>query len=327
MVKVRWGILSTANIGQKRVIPAIQQSSNGSVAAIASRDIERARQTAAELNIPRAYGSYEELLADPEIDAIYNPLPNNMHAPWSIKAAEAGKATLCEKPLASDAAEAQQIVDVFDEQGVLLAEAFMYRFHPRTRMIKQLIDEGALGSIRIMHASFTFWMTPERRVDDIRLQKEMAGGALMDVGCYCVNMMRLMTGEEPLRATAQARWGNSGVDEAMVGTLEFPSGALGHFDCGFDSVFENAYEIRGDKGRLWVEKGFVAEPDAEQVIHVWREDVHEAIVIPGVDHYRLMVEDFAGALLDIREPKYAPQDAVENMRVIDQLYLSAQAQR
>jgi predicted dehydrogenase len=134
-----------------------------------------------------------------------------------------------------------------------------------------------------------------------------------------------MTGEEPQRFTASARWGTSGVDEAMVGTLEFPSGALGHFDCGFDSVFNSSFEIRGDQGRIWVEKGFVAEPDAELVIHIWQGDAHEAIVIPPTDHYRLMVEDFAGALLDIREPKYPPQDGVANMRTIDQLYLSARA--
>ncbi|MBN1311399.1 MAG: Gfo/Idh/MocA family oxidoreductase [Anaerolineae bacterium] len=323
MDKVRWGILSTANIGRQRVIPAIQGSHNGIVEAIASRGIERAQKAAAEMSIPRAYGSYEELLADPDIDAIYNPLPNHMHATWSIKAAEAGKATLCEKPFASDATEAQQMVDVFKKRNILLAEAFMYRFHPRTRRVKQLVDEGVVGKIQIIQASFSFLMTPERRASDIRLKKEMAGGALMDVGCYCVNVIRLMTGEEPERATASAKWADSGVDMNLAGTLEFPSGALAHFGCGFDAVFNSSYEIRGDEGRILVETGFVAPPDGEQVIHIWQGDVHEKITIPGADHYQLMVEDFADALLDGRPPRYDPQDGVKNMRVLDRLYASA----
>jgi predicted dehydrogenase len=166
-------------------------------------------------------------------------------------------------------------------------------------------------------------MSPERRIDDIRLKKEMAGGALMDVGCYCVNVIRLMTGEEPERVTASAKWTDSGVDMNLVGTLEFPSGALAHFGCGFDAVFNSSYEILGDKGRILAETGFVAEPDAEQTVHVWRGSKHEAIAIPGVDHYQLMAEDFADALLNGRPPRYDPQDAVENMRVLDRLYVSA----
>jgi len=325
MDKVRWGILSTANIGRQRVIPGIQNSKNGVVRAIASRGVERAQEVAGELNIPHAYGSYEELLADPDIDAIYNPLPNHMHASWSIKAAEAGKPMLCEKPFASDAAEAQQMVDVFKNQNILLAEAFMYRFHPRTQRVKQLVDEGAVGDIQMMKATFSFLMSPERRPDDIRLKKEMAGGALMDVGCYCVNVIRLMAGEEPKRVTASAKWADDGVDMNLVGTLEFPSGALAHFGCGFDAIFNSSYEILGNEGRILVEAGFVAEPDATQTVHVWRGSKHEAITIPGVDHYQLMAEDFADALLNGRPPRYDPQDAVENMHVLDRLYVSARA--
>ncbi len=323
MDKVRWGILSTANIGKRRVIPAIQQSSNSVAAAIASRGIERAQAAATELSIPRAYGSYEDLLADPEIDAIYNPLPNHMHAEWSIKAAEAGKATLCEKPLANDAAEAQQMVDAFKKRGILFAEAFMYRFHPQTVKVQELVRSGALGEIHILRAAFTFYMTPERRATDIRMKLDMAGGSLMDVGCYCINMMRLMTGEEPGRVTGAARWVESGVDGSFTGALQFPSGALGHFDCGFLSVFESGYEIRGDKGRLWVEKGFVADPDEAKTIHLWRGDQYEAIPVSAADHYVLMVEDFADALMRGRAPRFDPQDGVENMRVIDRLYAAA----
>ncbi|MBN1428638.1 MAG: Gfo/Idh/MocA family oxidoreductase [Anaerolineae bacterium] len=323
MDKIRWGILSTANIGRQRVIPAIQHSNNGMVAAIASRGIKRAQAVAREMDIPRAYGSYEELLADPDIDAIYNPLPNHLHAPWSIKAAEAGKPTLCEKPFAGDAAEAQEMVDVFKSRNILLAEAFMYRFHPRTQRAKQLVDEGVVGKVKLMQASFSFLMSPDRRAGDVRMKKEMAGGALMDVGCYCVNVIRLMLGEEPERVTASAVWADSGVDMNMVGTLKFPSGALAHFGCGFDAVPDSNYEILGDEGQILVESGFVATANAEQVIHVWRGDKHEVITIPGVDHYQLMVEDFADALISGRPPRFDPQDAAENMRVLDRLYISA----
>src|SRR5574341_901255 len=325
MDKVRWGILSTANIGKRRVIPAIQQSTNGIVAAIASRDIERAREAANTLNIPGIYGSYEQLLANPEIDAIYNPLPNHMHAEWSNRAAEAGKATLCEKPLASDAAEAQTMVDAFKERGILLAEAFMYRFHPQTRRVQELVQAGAIGRLLLIRAAFTFYMSPERRATDIRGKKEMAGGSLMDVGCYCINMMRLMAGEEPQRATGSALWGTGGVDESFAGTLQFPSGVLGHFDCGFLTVFESGYELRGDAGRLVVDKGFVSEPDEKRVIHLWRGDQYEAIAAPAANHYTLMVEDFADALMQRRPPRFDPQDGVDNMRAIDHLYESIPA--
>jgi predicted dehydrogenase len=168
-------------------------------------------------------------------------------------------------------------------------------------------------------------MSPERRGTDIRTKKEMAGGALMDVGCYCINVMRLMTREEPERTTGSALWGPGGVDESFVGTLKFPSGVLGHFDCGFLTVFESGYEIRGDAGRIVVDKGFVSEPDEHKVIHVWRGDQYEAIPVPAANHYTLMIEDFADALLNNRPPRFDPQDGVENMRVIDRLYESIPA--
>ncbi len=322
--KVRWGILSTANIGRVRVIPAIQKSRNGVVAAVASRDQHKAQTFAADLNIPTAYGSYEELLADPSIDAIYNPLPNSLHAEWSIKCAEAGKATLCEKPLASNAGEAQHMVDEFARLGVLFAEAFMYRFHPRAQRAKELIDTGAIGDVRFIQASFTFDITG--REDDVRLSKPLAGGSLMDIGCYCVNVMRLMTGEEPDRVQAFARIGQrSGVDENMVGILDFPSGVLGHFDCGFRSPATNFYEIRGATGRIVVEPAFVSEPTVESVIRYWDATSGSAgktITVPAVDQYQLMVEDFASALVEGHPPRYLPQDGVQNMHVIDRLYAS-----
>lgn len=317
--KIRWGILSTAHIGRVRVIPAIQKARNSVVAAVASRDLDRARDFARELGIPTAYGSYEELLADPNIDAIYNPLPNSEHAAWSIKCAEAGKATLCEKPLASNAAEAQVMVDAFARRHVLLAEAFMYRFHPQTQRVKAMIAEGAVGEINLIQASFTFDITG--REDDIRLKRTLAGGALMDVGCYCVNVMRLMTGEEPDDARAFARIGRE-VDETLTGILTFPSGALGHLDCGFRALTTNTYEIRGRRGRVVVDPAFIPASNRETVIRYYHNNVCDEIVIPPADQYQLMVEDFADALLNNRPPRFEPLDAVRNMVAIDRLYAS-----
>ncbi len=318
---VRWGIISTADIGAKRVIPAIHHSQNGEVAAVASRDLGRARAFARANDIPTAYGSYEELLADPDIDAVYNPLPNHLHAEWSIRAAEAGKATLCEKPFASDAAEAQGMADTFAERGVLLAEAFMYRFHPRTRRIKELIDGGAIGDVHMIHAAFSFDIDDE---DDICLKSEMAGGALMDVGCYCINVMRFVTGEEPDRASAQAEFGaRSGVDERLVGALGFPSSVLGVFDCSVRTPDRQMVEIRGAKGRIAVDLAFVPPEDEAATFQLWRGKKVEIIAVPVTDQYQLMVEDFADALLNDRPPRFPPQDGVANMRVVDRLLASA----
>ncbi len=317
--QIRWGILSTANIGRKKVIPGIQRASNGVVAAVASRDYDRAATFAADLGIPRVYGSYEELLDDPDIDAIYNPLPNSHHAEWAIRCAETGKPMLCEKPLARDAAEAQTMVDAFAARDVLFAEAFMYRFHPQHQHVRRLIDSGAIGDLNTIQATFSFDITG--REDDIRLQGDLAGGALMDIGCYCVNVMRFITGEEPEAVQAMARMGKE-VDEILTGLLAFPSGVMGHFDCGFRAIVTNTYEVRGPKGRIVVNTAFTPDWQQDTTIHHYHGQEHEIITIPAVDQYQLMVEDFGDALLNSRPPRFHPQDAVQNMAVIDQLYAS-----
>ncbi|MBL8119986.1 MAG: Gfo/Idh/MocA family oxidoreductase [Anaerolineae bacterium] len=319
--KIRWGVLSTAGIGKRRVIPAMQLTTNGEVAAVASRNLERARTFADELGIPKAYGSYEELIHDPEIDAIYNPLPNSEHAHWSILCAEAGKPVLCEKPLASDADEAQRMVDAFTSRGVLFAEGFMYRFHPLAAKVKALVESGGIGTFNTISATFSFTIRDEA---NIRLSSNLAGGALMDVGCYCLNVMRFMTGEEPVKAKALAYFGaESGVDERLVGLLQFPSGVLGHFDCGLRQQQTHTYELRGTGGRLVVEKGFTVQPLEEPIIRWWKGEAYEEIKLPAVNHYTLMAEDFADALLNKRAPRFAGQDGVENMRVIDALLADA----
>ncbi|MBI5668301.1 MAG: Gfo/Idh/MocA family oxidoreductase [Chloroflexi bacterium] len=319
--KIRWGILSTARIGRNSVIPAIRQSGNGEVVAVASRSLDRAQAFANEVNIPKAYGSYEAMIADPDIDAIYNPLPNSEHAAWSIRCAEAGKPVLCEKPFASDAPEAQQMTDAFTARGVLLAEAFMYRFHPQTVRLIELVRSGTIGMLTTITSAFTFTIRNEQ---DIRLDRALAGGALMDVGCYCVNISRLLAGEEPARAQAIARWGEaSDVDETLAGVLEFPSGAVAHFDCGFRTFRTNFCDIRGTTGRIFVEPVFNMEPTFEPVIRLWRGEEYEEIRVPAANHYTLMVEDFASALLNSRPPRYPAQDGVNTMRAIDMLYAAA----
>lgn len=318
--KIRWGILSTARIG-RRVIAAIQASHNGEVSLVASRSLERAQAWASQHGVPRACGSYEELLADADIDAVYNPLPNSMHAEWSVKCAEAGLPTLSEKPFASDAPEAQSIVDAFEEHDVPLAEAFMYRFHPQHAKVKKILASGGIGDLQSINSSFTHPVTDE---SDIRLSKELAGGALMDVGCYCVNMMRFMTSEEPERVSAAARIGErTEVDETLAGALYFPSGVIGCFDCGLRSFGQHTYTLKGSEGMINVPHSFVIDKAADGIVRHWQGDSYTEHIIPAVDQYRLMVEDFADALLSERPPRFAPTDAVNNMIVVDMLLANA----
>ncbi|MBZ0282660.1 MAG: Gfo/Idh/MocA family oxidoreductase [Anaerolineae bacterium] len=311
---IRWGILSTANIANRRVAPALKATRNGEVAAVASREIDKAQQFATDHGIPKAYGSYGELLTDPEIDAIYIPLPNSEHARWGNLCAEAGKAVLCEKPLARDATEAQMLVSTFAEKQLLLVEGFMYRFHPQTVKVREMLKSGAVGEITALSSAFSFSIRSETNV---RLNPILAGGALMDVGCYCINVMRLMTGEEPETARALAHFGASNVDERLAATVQFPSGAIGHFDCGLRGYRTHTYEIRGTEGRILVERGFTMEPGDEHIIRWWHGDDYEEVRTPMANHFTLMAEDFADALLTGRQPRYPATDAVHNMRAID----------
>src|SRR5258708_1305656 len=221
--RVRWGVISTADIGRKRVIPAIQASRNSIVLGIASRDEDRARACAKDLGIERAYGSYEALLADPDIDAIYNPLPNDGHVPWSFSAAKADKPTLCEKALAMNADQAQTMVDAFRERNVLFAEAFMYRYHPQHAIIKKLVEQDTIGKPNLISAAFTYSM-PESDTTNVRLIPELGGGGLWAVGCYCVTACRILAGMEPELVAAHAVYGKkSQDDEVAVGILQFPA--------------------------------------------------------------------------------------------------------
>ncbi len=322
--QIRWGILSTANIGLKRFIPGAMASHNGSVTAIASRDGARAREAAERLGIATAYDSYEALLADPDVDAIYNPLPNGMHAEWTLKAAAAGKPVLCEKPLAVSSAEAEEMIAGCRRHGVLLMEAFMYRFHPQHARVRELLDSGAIGELRAVRTAFTFMLEPLDR-KNVRLQGALAGGALMDVGCYTVNAARMLFAEEPLWASAQWDYRDEfGVEVMLAGVLGFSEGRMATFDCGFRAAGQGSYVAAGTSGQIDVLNAFVPGTDATRLL-VMERGARREERIPGVDQYRLEAEEFADALLAGRPLRIPPQDAVGTLRAIEALHRSARA--
>ncbi|NNM06679.1 MAG: Gfo/Idh/MocA family oxidoreductase [Gemmatimonadetes bacterium] len=318
--KLSWGVISTAKIGQRAVNPAIQASSNGELLAVASRDAGKARAFAEEAGIPTSYGSYQALLDDPSIDAVYNPLPNSLHREWTIRAVEQGKHILCEKPLALDAAECREMEAAAAANGVKLMEAFMYRFHPRTERVLEMVREGEVGDIRQIRSSFTF---PLDRPDDIRWDRELGGGALMDVGCYCINVSRTLARREPVEVRAMANFRDGGVDQQMAGSLRFEDGLLAHFDCALTMDRTEVYHLLGTDGHIRILDAFV--PGTEDVVieRFDAEDNLTPISVPGGDEYRLMVEHFADAVLNDGPLRYSPEEAALNMKVIEALYESA----
>jgi xylose dehydrogenase (NAD/NADP) len=320
MNNLRWGVISTSNIGRAAVNPAIRASKNGELLAVASRDVARARAFAEEWSIPRHFGSYDALLDDPDIDAVYLPLPNSMHLEWAVRAAEAGKHVLCEKPLALDAEECLRMEAAAEAAGVRLMEAFMYRFHPRTQRVLERLQEGAVGELLMMRSSFTFRLT---RPDNIRWDPTLGGGALMDVGCYCVNISRTMAGAEPVEVQATANWSDRGVDRELVGMLRFPGDVLAHFDCALTLERTEAYEVSGTDGTLQVPSAFLpGTGDVPIHLHRGREGTETEVVV-GVDEYRLMVEHFADGVLNGTPFRYPAAEAARNMRAIEALYRSA----
>ncbi|HDS74568.1 MAG TPA: Gfo/Idh/MocA family oxidoreductase, partial [Firmicutes bacterium] len=242
-----WGLISTARITRK-IIPAIQSSPACTLMAIASRDIEKAHAFAAEYGIPRSYGSYEELIDDPKIDCIYNPLPNSMHADWTIRAVEAGKHVLVEKPFTMDAEEAEDVFDTARAKRRIVMEAFMYRFHPQWERVRRMIDNGDIGELKFIRAQMGGHMN---RLDDIRMVPDMGGGALMDIGCYCLNACRMVTGREPEWVSATANYEN-GVDVMFAALMRFPGNVLAQFNCGFRSNPHNDVDIIGTDASIRV---------------------------------------------------------------------------
>ena len=314
--KVRWGVLGTAKIALTKVIPAMQRSHAYEIVAIASRDFAKAEESAERLHIPKAYGSYEELLADDSIDAIYNPLPNNLHVPWTIKAAEAGKHVLCEKPIAMNAAEASTLLEVRDRTGMRIQEAFMVRMHPQWLETRRLINSGKIGSLRSITGFFSYF-NPDPA--NIRNQLELGGGALMDIGCYPINISRFMFDAEPRRVLGFIeRDAATGTDTLTTAVLDFLNGHS-TFTCSTRLAPYQRMIFHGTEGRIEVLIPFNAPNDRPTEILL----NHETIEIPICDQYEIQGRLFSRAIRKNDREPIPLEDAVNNMKVIDAVFRSA----
>jgi predicted dehydrogenase len=320
MDAVRWGILSTADIGMSKVTPAIQQAENADVLAIASRDAERARAAADRLGIARSYGSYEALLDDPDVEAVYIPLPNDQHAEWTTKAAAAGKHVLCEKPLAMSAAQAEEMVAACAEAGVVLQEAFMYRYHPSWVETVRLVREGSIGELQGVQTWFSYYNDDPT---NIRNRVEHGGGALMDIGCYPINISRLLFGAEPTAIASRVRRDPvMGVDTLTSAVLEFPGGGQSTFTVSIRSEPHQRVQVVGSAGRIEVEIPVNIPWDTETRIFLTTGGVDGAprtrtITFPPSNQYTIQAELFGQAVRAGTGGTVPPSDAVANMRVIE----------
>jgi predicted dehydrogenase len=327
--KVRWGVLGAARIAVEKVIPAMQRGEWCEIAAIASRYLPKAQQAAATLGIPKAYGSYEELLSDPDIEAVYNPLPNHLHVPWSIRAAEAGKHVLCEKPLALDAAEARQLLDAQTRTGVKMGEAFMVRTHPQWLRARELVRASRIGELRAVMGFFSYF---NRDPANIRNVRAWGGGGLYDIGCYPINTSRFIFGEEPRRVVALLeRDPEMQTDRLSSAMLDFPSGQA-VFTCSTQLVPYQRMQICGTRGRIEIEIPFNAPPDRPCRLFVDDgSDLFGAAIqaetFPVCDQYTIQGDLFSRAVRGECEVPVPLADAVRNMAVIDALFRSAESGR
>ena len=333
--RLQWGILGCARVAEAVMVPGIQRSRNGTVAAVASRDLEKSKRFAEKFSIEKAYGSYEELLSDPKIEAVYIPLPNGLHKEWAIRTAEQGKHVLCEKALAANAREAEEVVDVCQKNGVLLTEAYAYRFHPHNRLAKKLVDEGRIGKVLGMTSIHSAGKPPP---GDIRLNKELAGGILGDKGCYCFDTARFLLEAEPTLVYAKIEFGEeSGVDERVSVTLHFPDNKFLYFDSSFHlapGTYCQGYEVFGEKGRIFVPKGF-AQLDTyrlgkivdtyifvtDNAIPGQADARTERIDVKGAHQWQLEAEHFADSILK-GEINFPAENGLAGMRVFDAIFQS-----
>ncbi len=315
MPPVRWGIVSTAKINE-RVLPEVRESSEVDLLAVASRSQEAAENYARLEGIPRAHGSYKSLLEDDDVEAVYIPLPNSMHVEWTIRALEAGKHVLCEKPLDRRTAEVERAFAAAEHTGRILTEGFMYRHHPQTKRAKELVEAGEIGELRVLRSSFGFTLDDQQ---DIRLNAELDGGSLMDVGCYCISGARLFAGEPEIAIGRQVP-AASGVDVRFAGTLVFPGQVLAHFDCGLDVPDNSLLDVVGSLGTLRLRRPFlVTEPGIELL----RDGEPERVDVPRANPYQLEFEDMSAAIRSGRQPLLGRLDAVGQARAIEALYRSA----
>lgn len=321
MTPLGWGILGTARIN-RMIIPPLRVSPGNRLIAVASRELARGEDYAREWEIGRVHGSYEALLADPEIDAVYIPLPNHLHAEWTIKAARAGKHVLCEKPLALTVGDVDAMTAACHDAGVVLAEAFMYRHHPQTLKVKELLDSGAIGRLRFLRGSFSFLLT---RPNDVRLRPEWGGGCLWDVGCYPLSFARLLVGQEPVSVYGSQVLGPTGIDETFAGQLTFPGEILCQFDAGFRSPTRAEMELAGTEGTIQVRHPW--RPEQDYPLLVTRDGRTEEIAVPGEDRFLLEIEDLAAAVREKRPPRVSLADSRANVAALVALQRSARESR
>jgi len=321
--RVRWGILGAANIAVKYVAPAIVTSSNGELVAVASRNPARGRDAYAFVPGVRVYSDYESLINDSEIDAIYNPLPNSLHAEWSIRALQAGKHVLCEKPLAVTVEEGEQMVEAARASGKLLMEAFMYRFHPQTVWTLKQIAEGRIGRVRLIYSSFSFNIMNPPRPKDIRLQAALAGGSLMDVGCYPINFCRAVYGHSPVAASARV-YTPAGyeVELSANAVLDYGDGRFALIDSSFDLPARQVAQVIGEAGKITIPVPFTpGMHEATVILSVEGQTIHQHFA--PVDQYRLEVEHFASCIQFGHTPALSLPVSLENLATIEAIYRSA----
>jgi predicted dehydrogenase len=316
---LKWGLLSTARIN-RALIPPLRASNRNQLAAVASRTQESADRYAREWKIARAHGSYEALLADPEIDVIYNPLPNHLHAEWTIKAVEAGKHVLCEKPLALNVEEVDAIRSAAREHGRVVTEAFMYRHHPQTLQVQEMVKNGSIGTIKLIRGSFTYVLSRE---GDVRLDPAMGGGSIWDVGCYPISYARTLVGENPLEVFGWQVTGPTGIDETFVGQMKFEKDILAQFDSSFVTPFHTFMEIVGSEATLNIPRAF--KPATDEKIYLTRGDKPETIKIKGQELYLGEVEDMADAVLLGQPPRISLDDSRGNVAILSAFVESAKA--
>ncbi|GAB2694430.1 Gfo/Idh/MocA family protein [Paenibacillus thermoaerophilus] len=321
-IPLRWGILGCASIARRAVVPGIRASRTGVVAAVASRSLDKAEAFAEAAGIPQAYGSYEALLDDPDIDAVYIPLPNHLHKEWTIRAAQAGKHVLCEKPAALNADEAREMVEACRQAGVHFAEAFMYRHHPRYRRIREIIASGEIGAIRGIHGAFTFNNAGDSA--NVRYRRDWGGGSLYDVGVYPISAARYILGTEPEAATVHAYFSpeHDGVDMMASGLIEFHGSVALTFDCGMWAHGRNTLEILGTEGRIELPSAYVCPPDRPSAFDVVVRGERRTETMPAVNQYALQADDFAEAVWG-GAALFPADDAVRGMAVIDACLKSA----
>jgi predicted dehydrogenase len=325
---LRWGILSTANIATAKVIPGMRRAARTEVVAIASRDPALARSWADGLGIPNAHGSYEALLADPDVDAVYIPLPNHLHKEWSIAAARAGKHVLCEKPLALTAADAAEMIEAARSAGVQFMEAFMYRHHPSWVAVRELVESGRIGRLAAIQSWFSYYNDDASNIRNIL---DFGGGALYDIGCYCVNLSRMLFGGEPVRImSAIRRDPTDGTDVLTSAILEFETG-IASFTCSTRTETDQRVHVYGDAGRISVSIPFNIPPDRPTTISLTAggdppvAPTTEVMTFETKDPYAAQAEAFASAVLDGGPPPVPPEDAVANLRVIEAIFAGAAA--